>query len=56
MKARIEKENCIGCALCEGICPDGIKMTNRKAEIIDENVDCIKDAADACPRGAIILN
>jgi len=56
MKVRIDKARCIGCAVCENICPKGIRMINEKAVIIDENAGCLKDAADACPQKAIILN
>lgn len=56
MKARVDNAKCVGCAICEDICPKGIKMVNGKAEIKDENAECLKNAADACPQKAIILN
>ena len=56
MEAKIDKANCIGCGICEGICPDGIEMKNNIAEIKNENAECLQKAADACPRNAIILN
>ena len=31
-------------------------MIDGKAEIKDENAGCLKDATDACPQKAIILN
>jgi len=37
------------------ICPQGFKIVNRKAKIEDENANCITEAANSCPRGAIIL-
>ena len=52
-------ENCIGCGLCNGLCPSVFKMTNELvAEAIDEEVDQhdINDAENAmnsCPMGAI---
>ena len=52
---RIDKEECVGCGICANICPQGIEMVGRKARIKDENADCLKDAADACPRKAIII-
>lgn len=52
----ISKNRCVGCAICTDICPEGIKMINGTAEIIDENAGCIKDAADACPEKAIVLS
>jgi ferredoxin len=56
VKPRIDKERCIGCAICENICPEGIKMVKGKAEIKDEKAECIKKAAYACPQKAIILS
>ena len=56
MRARIDKDKCVGCGACENICPKGIEMTNEKASIKNENVECIKQAANACPRGAIFLD
>jgi ferredoxin len=49
----INKDKCISCAICANICPAGIKMVNGKAEIKDENANCLKDAASACPQNAI---
>jgi len=31
-------------------------MVNGKASIKDENAECLKQAADACPRQAIIID
>ncbi len=50
---KINKNKCIGCAICANICPAGIEMVGGKAEIKDENASCLKDAARACPQGAI---
>ncbi|MCK4730490.1 MAG: ferredoxin [Candidatus Aenigmarchaeota archaeon] len=54
--SRIDKDKCVGCGVCANICPEGIKMENGKARIKDENAECLKDAANACPQNAIILN
>ena len=53
---KIDKNKCTGCGICESICPSGIEMVDGKAKIKNENVDCLKKAADACPRNAILLN
>ncbi len=52
----IREDRCIGCGICKNICPDGIEMINGKASIKDENSECIKQAANACPQNAIILD
>jgi len=49
-------ENCIGCGACESICDavfsvDGVAQVN-EAEV-SANMDCVKEAADACPVSAI---
>ncbi len=53
---RIDKDKCLGCGICENICPEGIEIVEGKARIKDENTECLKDAAKACPRNAILLN
>jgi ferredoxin len=52
----INKNKCVGCAICADICPKGIKIKDDKAEIINEDADCLKDAVDACPQKAIVLD
>jgi len=52
----INKDRCVGCGMCANICPEGIEMLGGKARIKDENAKCIKDAADICPKKAIIFD
>ena len=54
--SRIDQNKCIGCAVCANICPAGIEMAGNKAQIKNKNAECLKDAADACPQGAIIVD
>ena len=51
--ARIDKDACIGCGICQGTCPEGFTIVNGKAHIKNSNAPCIQDAAKACPVGAI---
>lgn len=53
---KIDKTKCVGCSICANICPDGIKMEGNKARIKNEKAECLKEAATACPKGAILLN
>lgn len=59
MKASVDKNTCIGCGLCESICPAVFKLgADGKSEVIvgevDENLesDC-RQAAENCPVSAI---
>ena len=52
---KVDKNTCIGCSLCAGMCPDTFQMDmDGKSEVIkDEVTDCAKNAAENCPVGAI---
>ncbi len=57
MNVKIE-DSCIGCGACESICDavfsiDGIAQVDESA--VAENEACVKEAADACPVSAIIV-
>lgn len=59
MKAFVDKNTCIGCGLCESICPKVFKMNDQGvAEAINEEVDAsvvgeAQEARDQCPVEAI---
>lgn len=58
MKYRVN-ENCIGCGLCAGICPEVFSMTDEGvAKAIESEVPAgseraATEAKDSCPVGAI---
>ena len=58
MKAHVDQDTCIGCALCPQICPEVFKMEDDKAvayvDIVpaDAEKSC-DDAAKQCPVDAI---
>lgn len=60
MKARIT-EDCISCGLCGDMCPDVFEvpsgeLANVKVdEIPADQQDCAREAAEACPTSAIII-
>lgn len=59
MKANVEKDVCIGCGLCESICPEvfAIEDDGKSKAIVEEVEDSLKesavDARDQCPVAAI---
>lgn len=61
MKAFVDKDTCIGCGLCEGICPKVFKMLeDGYAEAIPDELDELlaEEAGEAemqCPVSAITV-
>ncbi|MGI6668800.1 MAG: ferredoxin [Acetivibrionales bacterium] len=59
MKGYVDKDTCIGCGLCEEICPDVFKMDDdgtavaTEGEIPDGLIDSAKEAESQCPVEAI---
>ncbi len=60
MKATVN-EDCIGCGLCEGTCPDVLSISDDGVAVaIEEDVpeeaeDAAQEAADNCPVSAIVV-
>ena len=61
MKAFVDKDSCIGCLLCNSVCPEVFSTdTEGKSEPIGDElspdlVDCAKKAEAKCPTGAITV-
>jgi ferredoxin len=59
MKAFVDRDACIGCGLCESICPEVFRMDDEGiSEVIvddipDSLLEAAQDAASQCPAGAI---
>jgi len=53
---QVDKNKCIGCGICTGICPDGFQLIDGKSTVKNPNADCIRQAAESCPTGAIIVD
>lgn len=61
MKVKIDEEMCISCGLCSQICPrafaarksDEIAVVVASEKELDQ-IDCVKEAIDSCPTGAIV--
>ncbi|MFI3300779.1 MAG: ferredoxin [Candidatus Gastranaerophilales bacterium] len=57
MAVKIE-DGCIGCGACESICSEvfsieDIAVVNEAA--VEANIDCVKEAAEACPVSVIVV-
>ena len=58
---KVTESTCIGCGACQAMVPDvfdlnddGIAFVMEDAKF-EENLDDVKDAADNCPTGAIVV-
>ena len=55
----VVNDNCIGCGLCAGICPEVFSMTDDgvaaaiKSEVPDAVLSSAEEAKDSCPVSAI---
>jgi ferredoxin len=56
-KPSVDKDLCVGCGLCTQVCSEVFEMSaDGKAGVIegaDQSADCVQDAVDQCPVGAI---
>ena len=60
MKATVDHDLCIGCGLCEEICPEVFKMNEDNladaiAEVTPDNQAKAEEARDSCPVEAITI-
>lgn len=61
MKAKINRDDCIGCELCTQICPEVYAMDDEQIAIVIADPvpaaveDTAKDAEDSCPTSAISI-
>ncbi|MGN0031625.1 MAG: ferredoxin [Candidatus Gastranaerophilaceae bacterium] len=49
-------DSCIACGACESICSEVFSIEDRAVvneSAVADNIDAVKEAADACPVGAI---
>lgn len=62
LRPEIDESLCIGDAICVDICPHVFEMgEDNLAHVIDESPDAapadqVREAADACPTGAITIH
>ena len=61
MKVKVNRDACIGCGACAAICSNVFEIDDeglsvaKIEEVKDADSQDVRDAADACPTGAIEL-
>ncbi len=61
MKVIVDADTCIGCAMCEGICPEVFEMSDDDLAVVQvdqvpaELEDACREAVEACPVEAISI-
>lgn len=59
MRARVDRDACISCGLCESICPDVFELDDENISVVKvdpipvEAEACAKEAEEECPTNAI---
>lgn len=57
-KASVDKDKCISCGTCTGLCPDCFELgEDNKAQVKGEECEgCdLKEVVESCPVGAITI-
>ena len=61
MKAKVDRDGCIGCGQCVGTCPEVFRIADDgHSEVYVEEIpkdaeEAAKDAAERCPAGVITV-
>lgn len=60
MKVRVDTDLCTGCGPCADICPDVFEIRDDLSTVLIADIpanlkDAVREAAEACPTGAIII-
>ena len=62
MKVRVDPDICMGCGVCESICPAVFELTDEGYAVVLVDIvtepfqDEVREAADACSEEAIIID
>lgn len=60
MKAKVIRENCIGCGACQAIAPSIFEIDDEglskviMEEVAESDLEDFNDALESCPTGAIV--
>ena len=61
MRAFVDRDACIGCEACVGMCPEVFSMDDEsipvpmEGEIAEDILESVKEAMDSCPVAAITI-
>ncbi len=61
MKVKIDHDLCSGDAICADICPEVFEMNDDDKAVVtvdevpEEHQDAVREAAESCPEGCIIV-
>ncbi len=61
MRAFVDRDACIGCGACEGICPEVFSMDSEgisvpiNEEIVGNLIESAREAEESCPVSAISI-
>lgn len=61
MKVIVDPDLCLGCGICEGICPDVFSLGSEPHAVVlldpvpDQYAADVKDAIEQCPEEAILI-
>jgi ferredoxin len=55
LMAKVDQDLCVGCGLCTQVCAEAFEMAadGKAVAIAGAAGDCVQDAVDQCPVGAI---
>lgn len=61
MKAYVDREACIGCGICESLCPDVFELDDESISVVivdevpEDSEECAVESKEQCPTSAIAV-